>query len=75
MRGERTRSDENQKPALSRRFARFPRSATGPFSHNPKVAGSNPAPATRRPWSDGSLTRASTVIRDASTGASTGRCR
>ena len=46
MRGERTRSDENQKPALSRRFARFPRSATGPFSHNPKVAGSNPAPAT-----------------------------
>lgn len=42
----RTRNDANQKCALNRRFAYFAWSAPLPHSHNPKVAGSTPAPAT-----------------------------
>ena len=45
---------------------RTARSGTGrqgdPLAHNPKVAGSNPAPATEKPWSGRVLARASSRV-------------
>ena len=46
MEGETTGNVAKREPSQGRRFAGFPRSAGQAFSHNPKVAGSNPAPAT-----------------------------
>ncbi len=46
---ETARNAERRKPSQDKRSRRLPRSAGGvPSAHNPKVAGSNPAPATKK---------------------------
>ena len=49
MEWETTTSVERRKPIQDGRFAGFPGQRVGRFrAHNPRVAGSNPAPATKR---------------------------
>lgn len=48
MGGGTTRTDERRKSSQGGCFAGFPRSEGQAFSHNPKVAGSDPAPAAKR---------------------------